>query len=75
MQVRHMLKEKNNLDFSFLCKYRNLIRIFIELNSGGYVGLFIGYTVAQLPSHLIGIVEWSKKVYQKINGYVARSVE
>ena len=38
----------------------NRILSFSYFNIGGYIGLFIGYTVAQAPELIIGFLRWIK---------------
>ena len=33
---------------------------------GGYVGLFIGYTISQVPLFLISCISWTRKLFRTI---------
>lgn len=56
---------------NILLKYSKLYNISL----GGYVGLFIGYTVAQLPSHLMSFIDWQRKMFQKLKKSVKPTSE
>ena len=46
-----------------------------NISIGGYVGLFIGYTVAQLPTHLMSFIDWQRKMFQKLKKSVKPNSE
>ena len=50
--------------------YCNVVQIYscFNFNAGGYIGLFIGYTVSQIPELVYKIMKHGKEVSNNLFG-------